>query len=132
MTAFHKHDDRDDLLALASDVYASVDGSHTQLTARDAARALVGVAGWVSLRVGIDGMQDRMAQLVRHAPAWESGAAALHDLPTQYNGYCDELLALIAVVASGFVSLFGIHKLRAAMAFWATERDASVWQTLAA
>jgi len=129
---FHKHDERDDLLALGSDVMASpASSSLAVLTARDAARALVGVAGWVSRRVGVDGMQERMGMLVRHAGAW-TAEGCLHDIPVQYDGRVDEHLALIAVVASGLWTLFGPSKLRSAMAFWATERDSAVWQQLAA
>jgi hypothetical protein len=124
---FHKHDDRDDLLALASDVTASPASPWSSTTARDVARTLVGVAAWVSSKVGVDGMQERMALLVRHEPAWQSG---LGNLPTQSDGTVDELVALIAVIATSF--LFEPKKLRSAMAFWATERDVSVWQQVAA
>lgn len=125
---FHKDDERDDLLALASDVTSSTLSTFS-LTARDAARALVGVVGWATRSVGIDGMQERMALLVRHKDAWSSG---LRDLPTGYDGRVDEHIVMIAVFASGLMPLMGVGNLRAAMAFWATERDAAIWQQVAA
>lgn len=126
---FHKHDERDDLLAMASDVFTSPASPVLSMTARDAAKALVGVAGWISRRVGVDGMQERMGLLARHGKAWSSDFS---DLPTGIDGRVDEHVLLIAVVASGILPLAGAARVRAAMAFWATERDASVWQQVAA
>lgn len=127
---FHKHDERDDLLALASDVYVSpASETAKDLTARDVARLLVGPIGWVTSKVGVDGMQERVAKLVRHAPLWSSG---MGQMPLEVDGKVDELTALIAVCASGLYQLVGADKLKSAMAFWATERDASVWQQIAA
>lgn len=133
---FQKHDDdREALAALAHDVLCSpatpvLDRADLRaLTARDAARAMIGVAGWVARRVGVDAMQERMSLLVRHEPAWETN---LHDMPVGYDGRVDEYVALIAVVVSGLLPLFGVARVRSAMAFWATERDSSVWQQIAA
>lgn len=129
---FRKHDERDDLLALGADVHTSAPATARPiLTAREAARALVGVIGWVSHRSSTLEMQDLLAQLVRHDPAWEPGAM-FRALPLRYDGRVDELMALVASVASGLVPLFGVGPLRAAMAFWATETDPAIWQTVAA
>jgi hypothetical protein len=127
--AFHKHDDRDDLLALASDVTSSLPCAYRQGNARDAARALAGLAGWVANRTSVVRMQECMSALVRHPGAWRHGAV-MRDLPVQYNGLVDEHVALVAVVASSLAPAFGVVNLRSAMAFWATERDPAAWQAL--
>jgi hypothetical protein len=134
---FQRHDAaRDALVALAHDVMCTepsnlVASGNTRawLTARDAARATVGIAAWVARKVGVDGMQERMAILVRHELAWSTN---LHDMPISFDGGVDEQVALIATVVSGLIPVFGARSLRSALAFWATERDPSVWQQIAA
>ena len=127
---FHKHDELDDLLALASDVITAGPVARPQGSARDAARALAGLASWVSHRVGVIRMQECMTEVARHTDAWRSGPGFMRDLPTQYNGFVDEHVALIGVVSSSLVHAFGASNLRAGMAFWAVERDPAQWQAV--
>ena len=127
--AIHKNDDRDDLLALASDVAASLPCAYRQGNARDAARALAGLASWIANRTSVERMRQCMAALVRHPAAWRH-TALMRDLPTQYDGFVDEWVALLAVVSSSLAPAFGVVNLRSAMAFWATERDPAQWQAL--
>jgi len=126
--AFRKNDEIDDLLALSADVMSSGPVTTHALTAREAARALVGVVGWVSRQTDVLTMQEAMAALARHTPAWEHNFASF---PIRHDGLVDRNVALIACVCSGLVRLFGARSLRSAVAFWATETDAAVWQTVA-
>lgn len=131
---FPKHDDdRDDLLALAADVMTSpIATAHPPVSAREAARALVGVVGWVVRRYGVLAMQRAMADLARHDLAWKTAFRSLPTNGTGRTGRIDEELALIASVASGLLPLLGAAPMRAAVAFWATEQDPAIWQSVAA
>lgn len=127
---FHKHDSlEDDLLALACDVPTSAPCLREQGSARDAARAISGLVGWVANRVGLIRMQEVFAELARHVDAWRPGNF-MRDLPTGYNGTVDEYVAMVAVVSSSLVHAYSPANLRAAMAFWATERDPAQWQAM--
>lgn len=129
---FRKNDLRDDLLALAVDVMTSVVASaKPSMTAREAARAVVGLVGWVSKRSGVLAMQDAMSDLARHGDAWNP-EHPFRSLPTRYDGRVDENLALIASVISAMVPLFGLRNMRSAVAFWATESDPEIWRDVAA
>lgn len=131
MAAQHPTPDQmDTLTAMAGDVMASVASPLAIRTARDATRALVGVAGWVSRKTSLPVMRRAMGTLALYAPAWDP-ISPLRALPV-VNGYCDEHVVLIASVASTLVPFFGASSIRAAMAFWATEDDAAVWQAIAA
>jgi hypothetical protein len=127
---FHKHDELDDLLALASDVTTAGPVVKRQGSAREAARALAGLASWVSSRVGVIRMQECMTDLARHTDAWRPGPGFMRDLPTQYNGFVDEHVAMVAIVSSSLAHCFGAANLRAGMAFWAVERDPAQWQAV--
>lgn len=119
-----------ELVALATEVTTSVSSPATSRSARDAARALIGVAGWISRAKSLPAMQKAMGDLAAYAPAWDA-AAPLRALPV-VHGRTDEAVVAIAAVTSSLVPFFGAKSLRAAMAFWATETDASVWQAMAA
>lgn len=123
-------DQMDSLTAMGGDVMASFASPPIVRTARDAARALVGVAGWVSRKTSLVAMRNAMAALALYEPAW-APSSTLRALPV-VNGYCDDHVVLIASVASTLVPFFGGKALRAAMAFWATEDDTAVWQAIAA
>lgn len=126
-------DTRSEVLALASDVMACVPTpARATLTARMAARILTGVAAVLSRarRGGQESMRAAFYALAAHAPAWSS-ESPLHALPT-VDGYADPDVVLIAAVASGMVPDFGLHNVRAAVAFWATETDPAIWQHVAA
>ena len=71
-----------------------------------------------------------MAELVRHVDAWRPGSTFMRDLPTNYNGSVDEWVAMVAVVSSSLVHAYGPANMRAAMAFWASERDPAQWQQI--
>lgn len=124
---------RNEVLALATEVMTCVPtpDKHT-LTARMAARVLTGVAAWLSrARVGgIDAMRDRFFEIASHAPAWSSEHPLLA-LPNE-RGIVNTDVVLIAAVASGMISDFGLANVRAACAFWATETDPQIWATVAA
>ncbi len=116
------------LHAMAADVNATMPCAFRAGNARDAARALTGLASWVVNRVGLARMQECMSELARYEPAWR--APFMRDLPTQYNGRIDEWVAMIAVVASSLAPAFGGANLRSAMAWWATEGDPAAWQAI--
>ena len=126
--AFRKNIDRSDLLVLAADVRSSLPAAFRAGNARDAVRAITGVAAWLFNRIGVDRMQECMAELARHDAAWK--APFMRDLPTQYNNSVDESVALLATVTSPLALSFGTENLRAAMAWWATERDTAAWQAV--
>ena len=119
-----------ELLSLAADVTTSVASPACQRSARDAARALVGIAGWLTRAKSLPAMQKAMGELAAYAPAWDP-TAPLRALPV-VHGRVDEAVVALAAVSSSLVPFFGAKSLRAAMAFWATENDASVWQAMAA
>lgn len=129
--AYRPNDDLDDLLALSADVMSSAPATTKPvMTAREAARAIVGITGWVSRRSGQNAMQKAMADIARHVDAWRP-ASPFHSLPTRYDGRVDENVVLISCVISSLVPLFGLGPLRAAVAFWATENDPAIWQSIA-
>lgn len=123
-------DDTEDLRAMSADVVGSVASAPSCLSARDAARALCGLAGWIANQRGVAGMQRAMAELARYEHAWSS-KGPLRALP-HHNGRVDESVVCIAAAASTLVPFFGAGALRSAMAFWAVESDPSVWQLVAA
>jgi hypothetical protein len=125
--AHHKNNELADLIALAADVDMSAPcGAGAYLSAREAARALAGVASWVASRTSVRDMHEVMMSLARYVDAWR-GPSYLAKLPA-VNGYVNEHVALVAVVASSLVSLFGPRNLRAAVAYWASERDPASWR----
>lgn len=120
-----------ELVAMANEVTTSLASPPvTGNRARDAARALVGVAGWLSRAKSLSAMQRAMGDLAAYAPAWDP-AAPLRALPV-VHGRVDEAVVAIAAVSSSLVPFFGAKSLRCAMAFWAVESDPAVWQTVAA
>lgn len=132
MFTYRKNDEMDDLLALGADVLASAPASQRpSMTAREAARALVGVVGWLSKRRGVLEMQETMASLARTAGAW-APERPFCVLPTTTSGLVAEDVALVASVCSGLAPLFGLRVLRSAVAFWATETDPAIWRDVAA
>ncbi len=123
-----KNADLSDLLVLAADVRSSLPAAFRAGNARDAVRAITGVAAWLANRVGVERMQACMAELAQHDAAWS--APFMRSLPTQYNNMVDESVALLATVTSPLAIPFGAQNLRAAMAWWATERDTAAWQAV--
>lgn len=122
-----------ELVAMANEVTTSVASpavADARGRARDAARALVGVAGWISRAKSLSAMQKAMGDLAAYAPAWDP-AAPLRALPV-VHGRVDEAVVALAAVSSSLVPFFGAKSLRCAMAFWAVESDPAVWQTVAA
>jgi hypothetical protein len=118
--------DIEDLRAYAHDV-------HTQTTpqaihARSVAQCLSGVIGLASRRYSLSEVQASCALLARHARTWET---SLGDLPRGADGRVSELVEMIAAVARGMYPLAGARGVRSALAFWACERDAAVWMSLA-
>lgn len=127
-------DRRNQVLALATAVLSSSPAPHrATLTARQAARVLVGVSGWLSrkLRGGLPAMQATFYELVTYEPAWDPAHPLIH-LPMRGDGLVDENVALLAVVASGLIPDFGLENVRCAIAFWATESDPQIWRDVAA
>ena len=100
-----------------------------RVSARAAAACLQGIVGLVARRWTLDVAQRTCAELVRYQPAWST--SFLGELPHQ-NGYVNEQTQLIATVARSLLPLAGADNLRAALSFWASEDDPSVWQSLSA
>lgn len=120
-----KHIDRPGILALGRTVH---DRSPDQaLTARSAARLLFGAVGLAATRYGVEAMQQACADLVCCDAAWETRFGTL---PRASDGTVAEPLALIASMARGILPMAGTAHLRAALAFWASERDPAVWQQM--
>lgn len=110
--------DINDLLANASDVMVErpIAAVH-DLSAKQAARALMPMVGYVNMHFGQDAQQRACAELAR-AKIWDS---RLSD---------DQATILLCVAATGLEHLSGAKNLRAALAFWATESDPTVWQSV--
>ena len=99
-----------------------------RLSARSAARLLFGAIGLATARHGVDEMQRACAELVRHDAAWTTKFGTL---PRGPDGTVSEALSLIASMARGILPMAGAEHLRAALAFWASERDPAVWRQMA-
>lgn len=123
----HWKTDTADLRARACAVDES--GCDPSISARTAARCLSGVIRLVADRHSVDAMQRACADLVRCDAAWDTRFGTL---PRGWDGQVPEAIELIAVVARGILPLAGSTNMRAALAFWATEDDPSVWQRVAA
>jgi len=99
-----------------------------ELSARTAARLLFGAVGLSAGQYGLDETQNACAELVGSAEAWRTKFRVLPRLP---DGTVPPALMLIAVMARGILPLAGPEALRAALAFWASERDPEVWREMA-
>lgn len=119
----------DDLRDRARAVMAAPAADTGSMSSRTAAACLVGIVGLVSRRWSVDVMQRACADLVRHQMSW---ATSFGVLPALHDGMIAEPTQLIAVVARSLLPIAGAENLRAALAFWASEDDPAVWQTLAA
>jgi hypothetical protein len=97
-----------------------------EMSAREAAAALTGVISWIVRSSSIDTMQAAVAELVRFEPAWRTSFGCLPSV----NGAVDSNVSMIAIVARGLLELAGPTNLRAALAFWACERDVAIWMNL--
>lgn len=118
--------DIEDLRARAHDVL-----THTTpqaIHARSVAQCLSGVVGLVSRRFSLEVAQSACAELARHERSWET---TLGDLPRGVDGRVSEPIVMLAAVARGLYPLAGTDGVRAALAFWACERDPAVWASLA-
>jgi hypothetical protein len=112
---------------LARDVGDRSDARDARMSARTAAQALFGAVGLASARHGVDAMQKACADLVRSEAAW---ATKFGTLPRDHTGRVSEELSLIACMARGLLPLAGADRLRAALAFWATEDDPAMWRQM--
>lgn len=99
-----------------------------QMSARTAARCLSGVVNLIAQRWGVLPMHRACADLARHDAAWRTSFA---QLPTDAGGHVAEPVQLLAVVARGILSLAGAENMRAALSFWASERDPAIWASVA-
>ena len=111
-----------DLRTRAVDVTSGVDA---RMTARTVARCLSGVIHLVVRVSSQDTMQRACAELVRCDKAWTTG---FRELPGAVRNDVDAAVELIVVVCRGMLGVAGAEALRAALSFWATEEDPSVWQ----
>jgi hypothetical protein len=100
---------------------------HQALSARSAARLLFGTVGFAVAKFGLDRTQEACADLVANDLVWRTKFCRL---PRIYDGAVGELTALIAGAAAGILPMAGAENLRAALAFWATERDPAVWRQM--
>lgn len=98
------------------------------ISARAAAKCLMGICSLVSRRFSVETMQRTCALLARDDRAWASGLAVLPFT----NGRVAEATQLIACVAHGLIPLAGADGVRAALSFWAVEDNPAVWQDVAA
>jgi hypothetical protein len=122
------HDDSD-LRQLAAARVAPVARVDRSMSAGAAVQALSGVAGVMARQFGLPFMQEACAALVRSKDVW---ASSFGRLPLNQNGSVHEAVATIAAAARALLPLAGSENLRAALAFWATERDPSVWLSIVA
>lgn len=97
------------------------------LGAREIARVLSGVTSIVARKHGVEEMQRVCAELVLDRAAWQSRLAVL---PRKTDGYIDPELEMIATVARGLLHCSSVEAVRSALAFWASERDPAVWQSV--
>jgi hypothetical protein len=96
------------------------------LSARTAARCLLGVASLIARTWDNEVMRRTFADLVRYDAAWESNFGRLPSV----NGHVSEPMRMLATVARGFLPLAGVENMRAALSFWATEDDPRIWQSV--
>ena len=101
--------------------------SEAMMSAKDCARVLSGICGLVARRWTVDDMQRTCAELARFERAWSTSFGTLPHV----NGVVHERTQLVAVVARALLPMAGADKVRAALAFWATETDTAVWQSVA-
>lgn len=78
---------------------------------------------------GIDDVQAACALLARSDEAWRPPLVTLPDHPSQG---VTMLIRRIASFATGILNRHGPEAVRAALAFWATERDPARWQIVMA
>lgn len=120
----------DDLrsMALAVDVSPPGDG----LTARGAARCLLGVVRMIADRFGQDIMQRACADLARHDPAWSTGLRTLPiasgGRPSPTGSSSNDAMWLLAAMARGVLEVAGPAATRSAMAFWASADPVAAWE----
>lgn len=125
----HWKDDIADLKNRAAAVMAAPEGSE-RMSARTAAAVLAGICGLISRRWTTDHMQRTCAELARFEPTW---ASSFGRLPTDaQTRLVTEATQLLAAVARAVLPLAGADNLRAALSFWASENDPSVWTQIAA
>lgn len=99
----------------------------SSISARAAARCLVGVVQLLVNRYGADEMRRACAEL-----ACDAASTMLVELPRGVNGAVDESVQILGSIARGILPLAGVANLRAALSFWASESDAAVMQRVAA
>ena len=113
-----------DLKALALAV--TTPNAPQALSARTAARCLLGVVSLIARQWDADTMRATCAELVRHEPAWQSSFGRL----PMTNGHVSDPMRMLSVIARGILPLAGVENLRAALSFWATEEDPCIWQSV--
>lgn len=106
--------------------------SERLLSANGAALCFLGVLRRLAEAYGIDAMQYACATIVRHGPAWRT---MMRHLPIPADrlgppgsfdpGLTVTSIAMIAMVARGVMEVAGADNTRAALAYWASERDPS-------
>ena len=102
-------------------------GSDIPMSAGSAARCLFGAVRLVAARYGKEAMQLACVDLVRCDAAW---LTRFGTLPRGMDGRVPEPIALIAGMARGVLAQAGSEATRAALAFWGSEDDPAVWQSL--
>lgn len=111
------------LRALAKDVFACPAGTRG-MTAREAARALMGAVRMVSVYHGPQAMQDACAALACNDEAWATDLEKAAYSP-------GTAVWPILNMARGIIVGAGRVSTRAAVSFWAVERDPAVWRNIA-
>lgn len=98
-----------------------------ELSARTAARLLFGAVCFVAARYSVQEMQRACADLVECSEAWRT---KFRMLPRAADGNVAESVVAIAGMARGILPLAGADRLRAALAWWASERDPDAWRRM--
>lgn len=101
----------------------------TELCARSAARCLSGIVALLSRRFGTDVAQLAAQRLAADDDAW---AKRLAVLPAVDDARVATAIDDLATIARGVLPLAGADNLRAAVAWWGTERDPAQWQAVTA
>jgi len=118
-----------DLRTRAVPVYAPASqAAPCVLSERQVARCLAGAVHLGIIRWGLVEVQLACAELVRHERAWRT---SLGDLPAEPNGCVRESVQVLAILSRSLLALAGADAVRAALAFWASERDPAVWMSVA-
>lgn len=99
------------------------------MSALQAARCLLGIVNIMAEIYGTNRMQAACFTLAKFDASWFT---RFRVLPSDNNGQTLEPERFLAHASRGILLTAGADNLRSAMSFWAVERDAAVFQQVAA